>query len=461
LARRKHCCEEELRLNSRLAESVYVDVTPITGTLERPVLGGDGKVLDYAVRMVRFPQDALLSRRRVGPELIDRIAQRAATFHQSIPAAGADEPFGTPDAVLFPMQQNFDQIRTFLDDTQELARLGPLEAWTRSRFATLSPLLARRKAERYIRECHGDMHLGNIALVDGEVAIFDGIEFNPSLRWIDTMNEVAFLVMDLEQAGEESLARRFLNRYLEIGGDYDALPLLDFYKVYRALVRAKVTAIRLTQAGLAADERASVLAEYGRYVKLAESYTRRHPTALMITHGVSGAGKTHVSAKLLEALAAAVRVRSDIERKRLHGLGETERSHSSKEGGIYTKDATGRTYARLRDLARIIIDGGYSALVDATFLKRAQRGMFTALARELGCQYLILDIQAVDAQLRERVVRRQAEGADASEAGLEILEHQLATREPLDDAEQKDAIACHSGQPLPLDEIRVRLMDSK
>lgn len=456
LSRRKHCCEEELRLNSRLAESVYLDVVPITGTPDRPMLGGDGNIMDYAVRMVRFPQDALLSRRSVGPELIDRIAQRAAAFHQSIPAAGANEPFGTPDEVLFPMQQNFDQIRTFVDDSEELARLAPLEAWTRARFETLGPLLARRKAEGHIRECHGDMHLGNIALVDGEVAVFDGIEFNPSLRWIDTMNEVAFLVMDLEQAGEDALAKRFLNRYLEISGDYEALPLLDFYKVYRALVRAKVTSIRLTQAGLAEDERVAVLAEYGRYVNLAESYTGGHKTALMLTHGVSGAGKTYASTLLLEALAA-VRVRSDIERKRLHGLGETERSRSSEADGIYTPDATGRTYQRLLELARIIIEGGYSVLVDATFLKLAQRRMFAALARELGCPYLILNIQAPDAELRERIVRRQAEGSDVSEAGLEILEYQLRTREPLDDTEQTATIACQSGQPLPLGEIRERV----
>ncbi len=456
LARRKHCCEEELRLNSRMAESVYLEVVPITGTLEHPLLGGDGKALEYAVRMRRFPQNALLSGRPVGPELIERIAERAAGFHSVIPASGPDAAFGIPETVFFPMQQNFDQIRPLLDDAGELARLDPLEAWTRASYEHLTPLLQRRKDEGHIRECHGDMHLGNIALVDGEVAIFDGIEFNPDLCWIDTLNDAAFLVMDLEQAGEQALARRFLNRYLEISGDYEALPLLDFYKVYRALVRAKVTAIRLGQPDLEAWERTAVLAEYGRYVGLAESYTGERGTALIITHGVSGSGKTHASGRLLESVGA-VRVRSDIERKRLFGLAETERSGSGTGSGIYSADAGERTYGRLRELARQILAAGCPALVDATFLERSQRQAFIGLAQELGQPLVILDIQASEAQLRERIEGRLAAGGDASEADLTILEHQLATREPLDADERAAAVAVDFSAPLPLEEIRGRM----
>ena len=435
---------------------------PITDTLERPRFGtegfgGDGEPLDYAVRMRRFPQEALLSGRQVSPELIERIAERAAGFHNAIPAAASDTAFGTPETVFFPMQQNFDQIRGLVSDAGELARLDPLEAWSRAAYQRLTPLLQRRKEGGHIRECHGDMHLGNIALVDDEVVIFDGIEFNPDLCWIDTMNDAAFLVMDLEQAGEQALARRFLNRYLEIGGDYQALALLDFYKVYRALVRAKVTAIRLGQPDLTADDQAAVLAEYGRYVALAESYTRERGSALMITHGVSGSGKTHASGPLLEAIGA-VRVRSDIERKRLFGLGETEASGSGTADGIYSADAGERTYGRLRELARQILEAGYPALVDATFLKRSQRQAFAELARELGRPLVILDLRADETQLRQRIEGRLAAGGDASEADVTILEHQLATREPLDAAELAAAVAVDSAEPLPLEEIRGRMV---
>lgn len=453
LARRRHCCEEEIRLNRRLAPTIYLDVVPITGTLEQPRLGGDGPLLDYAVRMRRFAQEDLLSRQEVTPQLIDRIAERAAGFHQEIPVAPKDTSFGTPEAVFFPMQQNFDQIRSLLDNTAELARLAPLEIWTRDRYQALRKLLATRKIDGHIRECHGDMHLGNIALAGEMLVIFDGIEFNPDLRWIDTLNEVAFLVMDLEQADHHALARRFLNRYLELSGDYAALPLLDFYKVYRALVRAKVIAIRLAQPDLDAAERAAVLAEYGRYVALAESYTAVRPTALFITYGVSGSGKTHLGGALVEGLGA-VQVRSDVERKRLFGLQPEGRSGSALDGGIYTADASRRTYERLAEVARLIIAAGSPALVDATFLYRAQRDAFAAVAAELGCSLIILALQASETELRERVALRLAEGTDASEASIGVLERQLATREPLTGIEQEQAVSWHYPDPLPLDRLK-------
>jgi len=452
LARRRHCCEEEIRLNCRLAPTIYLDVVAVTGTLERPRLGGDGPPLDYAVRMHRFAQEDLLSRQELTSQLIDRIAGRAAAFHREIPAAPADTPFGTPERVFFPMQQNFDQIRPLLGDAAELARLTPLEDWTHARYQTLRGLLVARRDGGHIRECHGDMHLGNIALVQDELVIFDGIEFNPDLRWIDTLNEVAFLVMDLEQAGRQTLARRFLNRYLELSGDYAGLPLLDFYKVYRALVRAKVTAIRLAQPGLAAAERTAVLAEYGRYVALAESYTKNPSAALLITHGVSGSGKTRLSGALLEAVGA-VRIRSDVERKRLFGLEEGGRSGSALDDGIYTADASQRTYERLAESARLILAAGHRVLVDATFLQRAQRDAFAALAAELGCPLVILDPQASEAELRERIARRLAKGANASEASIEVLERQLATQEPLTELEQRRTLSWHYPDPLPLKQL--------
>jgi predicted kinase len=230
---------------------------------------------------------------------------------------------------------------------------------------------------------------------------------------------------------------------------------VDFYKVYRALVRAKVTAIRLAQPDLAPDERAAVLAAYGRYLSLAEGYTRKRGTALIITHGVSGSGKTLVSSQLLEIIPV-IRLRSDVERKRLYGLQAGERSGSPPNGGIYAADATARTYSRLHELARLILDAGYSALIDATFLMRSQREAFYALAHKLGKPMLILSLEASVDQLREQVLRRQAKGDDASEAGINVLEHQLRNREPLSDAERLLAVTVDAGAPLPLERILQR-----
>ena len=460
LERRKRFCEEELRLNGRLAPEIYLDVVPITGSPESPLLGGQGEPFEYAIRMREFSQDDLLAQRYAGGKadvsVIEAIARRAAEFHAVIDQADADAPYGTPQAVRAPMAQNFEQIRPLIREPSRLDQLERLRVWTETRCTALAGVLAGRKADGHIRECHGDMHLGNIALRDGRVLIFDGIEFNPNLSWIDTINEFAFLLMDLDHSGNAVAARHALNVYLEATGDFSGLKLLRFYQVYRALVRAKVTVLRLAQGGLSGAEIEAIMAVYGVYADLAESYTRPMRGALVITHGVSGSGKTTLSAPLIEALPA-VRIRSDVERKRLYGLAAAERSGSSLGGGIYGTDATRATYARLAELAGTIVEAGFVAVVDATFLKRGQRDEFRDLAVRLGAPFLILDCQADEAELRWRVEARAALGADASEAGAEVLEMQLQAREPLAGDEREASITLDASQPLPLDEVLGRI----
>lgn len=452
LTRRRFCCEEELRLNRRLAPQIYLDVVPITGTPALPRVGGKGPVLEYAVKMRRFEQEALLTRLPVSGSLADRIAERVARFHAAIPAADKARDFGTPEAVLLPMLENFEQIRTRLPDPAALARLRPLERWTRDRRDTLRPVLNRRRQEGRIRECHGDMHRGNIALVDDELIIFDGIEFNPALRWIDTMSELAFLVMDLEDAAEVEYARRLLNRYLEISGDYPGLLVLDFYKVYRAMVRAKVTAIRLAQANEKPAEAARDREEYEGYVALAGSYTRADPQRLIMTHGVSGTGKSRLATRLRERLPL-IHIRSDLERKRLFGLTARARTSLEPDAGIYSSGAGDRTYARLLELSELILDAGYSPLVDATFLQASRRASFLDLAAAKGCRCTILDLTAPENLLRARVKARETEGLDPSEAGVAVLDAQLASREPLSEVERSYAITIDTHRPPQLDQL--------
>lgn len=456
LEKRRFCCEEELRLNGRLAPHIYLGVVPITGSLEHPRVGGEGEALEYAVKMRRFGQDDLLTTLPVTPSLADRIAERVAEFHASVPAVAKDSEHGTPHALLGPMLENFEQIRIRLRDPAAFARLQPLERWTRERRDALWQVLERRRREGRIRECHGDMHRGNIALVDGDLVIFDGIEFNPGLRWIDTMSELAFLVMDLEEAGEADRARRLLNRYLEISGDYEGLLVLDFYKVYRAMVRAKVIAIRLGQGDLEPGEAAKDREDYERYTALAEGYTRGRPRRLVITHGVSGSGKSNLALELRERLAL-VHIQSDVERKRLFGLPAGARTRSGTQTDIYTQEAGKRTYARLLELAALILDAGYSPLVDATFLKASWRAPFLDLAKAKACRCTILDLTAPEDVLRHRVKVREARGLDPSEAGIAVLEAQIASREPLTEAERAMAIRIHTHRPSWLDELVCRL----
>lgn len=436
LEKRQYCCEEEIRLNRRLAPDIYLNVVPIAGSPDSPRVGGEGEAIEYAVHMKQFPADALLASR---PELlsvarIDDIARQVARFQSGIDRAGPASGFGDPDAVYFPMGQNFDQLRERVTDPDDLDRLAALEIWTRKRFEQLVPRLAARLAEGFVREGHGDMHLGNIALDGERVIIFDGIEFNPNLRWIDVVNEIAFLMMDLDRIGRYDLSGRFLNTWLAETGDYEGLHLLRFYQVYRAMVRTKIAAIRLGQE-LSDAERDEVTEAYREYLTLAESYTRDPAPQLVITFGPSGCGKS-VAASALVARLPAVQLRSDVERKRLAGLAALERSGSGLDSGLYTAEMSARTYARLLDVSRIVLEAGLTAIADATFLKAAQRAPFRALGDELGVPFGILAPQAPAAELRRRVADRLARGDDPAEANLDVLEKQLASLEPLTAEEQ-------------------------
>jgi uncharacterized protein len=456
LERRHFCCEEELRLNRRLAPHLYLDVVPITGSLGSPRMGAgptaDGPVLEYAVRMVRFPQEALLNRCALEPGLVDGLAARIAAFHGEIPAAPPDSPFGTPSAVLAPMIENLRQVRERAQQADNLQRIDRLEAWTRRRWAELTPILEARREEGRVRECHGDMHRGNIALVGGEPVIFDALEFNPALRWIDTASELAFLIMDLEEAGELVPARNLLNRYLELDGDYGALQVLDFYKVYRALVRAKVLAIRLSQPDRSAAEELAHREECARYLALAESYTRSRRPRLLIVCGLSGSGKSRLGRRLREALPL-IHLRSDVERKRLFGIAADARTTGALGSGIYFPQATEWTYHRLYRLAALLLASDYDVLVDATFLTRARRGLFRRLAEARGAGFAILVLDAPIELLRRRVIRRLAAGRDASEASLAVLEHQRSICECLDDAERLLSLPIDTSDPPTLDSV--------
>ena len=459
LEKRHFFCEEELRLNRRLAPSLYLEVVSITGSPSAPVLGATGEAIEYAVKMVQFPETARLDRMLVRGELqtahVDLLAQELAEFHKRIAVASADRPFGNPEHVLEPVTQNFTQIRTRLE-TLDQTQLRRLEIWSAMSFGELRKIFDNRKRDGFVRECHGDAHLANMVWLDNRVTLFDCLEFSDNLRWIDVMSELAFLVMDLDDRGRADLARRALNAYLENTGDYAGLAVLRFYQVYRALVRAKVACIRLGQSGLSEEDKKQASAEYRGYANLAERYTQAPPATLIITHGLSGSGKTWLSQLLLESLDA-IRVRSDIERKRLHGLAPNERSGSGIDSGIYSSDASQHTYTRLAGLATMILRAGHTAIIDAAFLRHVQRNQLRAVADQEHALFVILDLQTPENALQARLHQRRQQINEASEAGLAVLQHQLATREPLSDDEQGHALTINGAKPIIIAELERQL----
>jgi aminoglycoside phosphotransferase family enzyme/predicted kinase len=450
LEKRKHFCEEEVRLNRRLAPQIYLDVVAIHGTPESPNLCGDGPLQDYAVRMQQFDTrqgfDQMLRRDDLNPWHMDKTADTLAAFHLHTAVADAASGYGTPEAVLAPVQENFEEIRQHLDNQVEDAgvrnQFAMLERWSTQTWRALTPVFRTRQESGFVRECHGDLHLRNIIYWREAVIPFDCLEFSPGLRWIDVMSELAFLLMDLDDHRRPDLARRLLNTYLEITGDYAGLQVLRFYQVYRALVRAKVASLRLAQAP---DPEA--VEEISKYIRLASFYTQEHRGRLVITHGLSGSGKTHISQQILEQ-AGVIRLRSDVERKRLFGLSARDSSDSGEQQGIYHADANTLTYAHLLDLAKSLVGWGFTVLVDAAFLQLGQRALFLDYAQGTGIPLRILHCEAEAEIQRQRIVARGEQGDDASEADLAILQWQLDRQEPLVDTERGQCISVDpSGEP--------------
>ncbi|MFZ2300800.1 MAG: AAA family ATPase [Gallionella sp.] len=468
LALRKQACSDEVRLNRRLAPELYLGVAAITGSANAPHVDCQlenpptEEIIEYAVKMRQFSPDATLDhldeRGELGNVQIDRLAARLARFHLGeCHSAPPDSPWGEPEAILQPVKDNFRLLAERLNQPAEIRRLEQLQNWSMAEHERLTPLMRERKRDGWIRECHGDLHLGNLAWVNGELLIFDCIEFSPALRWIDVISEVAFCFMDLlrthphpegegtiapplsrgrlggglveERAVQRrDLAMRFLNAWLEASGDYGGVALLRYYAVYRAMVRAKVAALRaVSSSGV------------GAYLQLAEQLTQDAPAQLWITHGLSGSGKTTLTQSLQEQ-RGMIRLRSDVERKRLAGLDALARSGGGINAGLYTQETSRRTYAHLAHLADGLLEAGWPVIVDAAFLERWQRDLLREIAQRREVPFRILDIRVDHAILRERVGQRTALGTDASEADLRVLQHQIETVQPLGEDELPEVI---------------------
>lgn len=447
LEARRYYCEEELRLNRRLAETLYEAVIPISGTEDAPELNGNGTPIDYALRMRQFdPEqtlDHLCDRDELTSAHLDELASRIARFHQSVPALEPGHPMGDPAHLRQAMRDNFSAVRESLRDEADRRQADALETWWESTFEQLEPRLAQRLDNGSVRECHGDLHLGNIAWFEERITVFDCIEFNEPFRWIDTANDLAFLLMDLESRERRGAAFRVLNRYLEYHGDFAALPLLGFYKAYRAMVRAKIT---LLLPASDAGEETALMERYRNYVRLAERYSVFPQPWLAITTGYSASGKSYISGRLAEHFGM-IRIRSDVERKRLFNLAPTQSSDSGKDSGIYTPQATRQTYERLETLAREALMAGFPVIIDSAALKQDERESLHAIAEALGLPSLLVSCEAPEPVLRQRIRERAKHSDEVSEATEAVLDDQLTIGEPIAPGERAHTVHINTDQP--------------
>ncbi|MBZ9566896.1 AAA family ATPase [Modicisalibacter tunisiensis] len=438
LERRRRCCEEEVRLNRRLAPDLYLGVVPIVGTPEAPRVAASGTPIEHAIKMRQFSNRELLSHLQASGELsqplIDDLVDQLVRFHAEAERLPATDALGSRETIAAVVEREFRLIDARLTGEHDRRRLEHLETWANETLARLGEVFDRRHREGFVRETHGDVHLGNAVRLDGRVVLFDGIEFNETLRWNDVGSDLAFLLMDLEARNEEALARHALNRYLECSGDHELVRLLPFYKLYRALVRAKVAMLRYHQPDLHPTDRQAIMADFRRYLALAEHYAEFHFPYLVIGVGVSGSGKSRFTGEMIRRLGG-VRLRSDVERKRLHGFDPQARTEQAGVD-IYTPEATERTYRHLAALTGMVLDGGLPVCIDATCLRQAQRDRLRHQAEARGLPVLLVSFEADDATLRARIEKRARRGGDPSEAGLAVLERQQRLFEPFTDEER-------------------------
>jgi len=437
---RMRSCAAELLLNRALAAPLYLGLQRYVrpGRAWRAARAHDTGG-EWLVRMRRFDERMLFSRLLAEGELrsddIDQAAARLAAFHLHAPQRIPRQDLGSAQRV----RAQVDAVLAGLTAQLGPATTASLRRWCSAELARLGQQLDVRRASGYVRGCHGDMHLINVVRWRNTVAMFDCIEFDYTLRWIDVASDLAFLLMDLRAHGRADLAARLLNRWLDITGDYGALRPLRLFIVYRALVRAYVACLAPPQQRQAMCERYLRTA-----VEAAGDATDERPRCLMLCHGVSGSGKS-VASRALANLYPAIRLSSDAQRKRPHALGASGASPLNADA--YTTGAMDAVYRQLLELARQTLQAGYSTIVDATFLGRGRRASFIELARQLKVPVVLLEFVAGDACLQNRLAARTAARRDLSDADLAVLATQRRTAEPFTDSEAALAVTLDTEVP--------------
>jgi len=417
---RRHYCERELTLNRRFAAPLYLAVLPLCRSDGAYRLDMDAanecEIIDYCLQMTRFDQSDLLDNRLAqgafDPGWMDMLARDVAAFHAD--AEINRTPGFDPGALLAEhIRANLAVAAEHVGATVSAADLAALNAFADSELANRRADLQQRRRDGHIRRCHGDLHLRNIALYNGHPMLFDCIEFNDTFNMIDTINDVAFLVMDCDARDRPDLGFRFLSRYLERCGDYGGLSLLPLYLFYRAGVRGKVACMLADEL----SEPAAQLSEAGRYFSLALDYARRPKPALFVIGGLSGSGKSHL-ALLGCRRERAVIIRSDTTRKRIAG--------SYPELALYGEQMHAHTYAAMFDAARSALKAGCPVILDATFLNPVMRRQAYDLARNCGAPLHFYWLEIDSVRLTANIRQRQQRGNDISDADLSVLRRQLA-----------------------------------
>lgn len=422
LEKRHFFCQEELRLNRRLAPNLYLQVLGITGDRDRFEFSEDN-VTEYAIQMVQFPQENLLinvfERNELTLDQVRDIGKQLANFHAKAETSDRISSFGTATGLKAVADDNYACTDKYIGLAQTQTQLEQTRGYTDRCFIDNADLFSDRLAQGKIRECHGDLHLKNICLVDNEVQIFDCIEFNEPFRNTDVLYDAAFLVMDLQYRGRRDLANAFLNTYLELTNDYRGVLLLPLFCSMRAYIRAKVTSFLLDDPNIPEPVKETAKQEASDYYNLAYQYTQPTTGKLYMMSGLSGSGKSTTARELAQKIEA-IHLRSDAIRKHLAGIDLMQRGDDT----LYSPEMTKRTYDRLLNLGISLASKGFQVILDAKYDRQSLRAEVIAQANSHQIPLEIIHCTADPETLKQRLSDRTTANTDIADATPEIFKSQ-------------------------------------
>ena len=435
LKKRQQFYQLELQLNRRTAPQIYLEVLPIyfqhnTFSLQ----AGTGKPIEYLLKMQQFDPNLVLGRylqqHSLSTSQIQQLAQQIAQLHLTAQKLKSSMPWGTPKTILQPMLDNFPPLIKRFTHPDIQYKLRQLCHWTEFQAQQLSSTLTQRRASGFICACHGDLHLDNITLIEEQPVLFDGIEFNEAFRWIDRMSDLAFLLIDLMDRKHPELANQILNYYLQKTGDYAGLGILNFYQVYRTMVKAKITALRADQLTHSLEKQQTLKRAY-HFILQAETLAYQLPQPqLILLQGIAGSGKSYVAEKIAPHCQGII-LSSDIERKRLFGLSPRQRPSDTQRPQLYSLEMNKKTYGQLHKLAAMLLKQQQTVIIDATNLKKIHRQTFYRLAQKHHANLRIISLQPPLAQIAQQIEQRQQRNNNPSDATLEVMQFQTPQFEPV------------------------------